>query len=311
MTFPAGEKDSKSDYHDNMDADIFMEWLEKRLLPAFQKLYPGFQMILILDNAPYHHGMMTSWKNPLLAKKDTNLATLRTLVEKKVELDREDGQDGIMAFRQEGPVFFPLPKAGEEFRRKPTGPSTEEVQRATYRIMRQKAPEMLETRAETFFREKGVGRLLHTPPYCPNAQPIELFWSHGKNDVASNFKGRRSLADVHQALRAAWYGGSDRVGAANCFKLVKHSFKYVQQLIEQDDVLTGEVILAKKLGDKTHVSLEKASIPTNYLVSKHGRLGRALEDAGVDIQAHDDAGPTPLFEITIDGPPDQGVGVEA
>lgn len=99
--------------------------------------------------------------------------------------------------------------------------------------------------------------------------------------------------------------------AANCFKLVKHSFKYVKQLLEQDDLLQGEVILPEEPGDKTRMILEKDTIPTNYLVSKHGRLGRAPEDAGVENQAHDDAGPTPLAEITIDGPEDQGAGVEA
>lgn len=113
MCFPAGEKDSKSGYHDNMDADIFMEWPKKRLLHVFKKLYPGFKMVLILDNAPYHHGMPADWKSPLLASKEVNLATLRKVVKDKVELDREDGGvDSIKVQRESKPLFFPLPEDG-------------------------------------------------------------------------------------------------------------------------------------------------------------------------------------------------------
>jgi hypothetical protein len=38
------------DYHDNMNSEMFMKWTEERLVPTFNK-----QMILICDNAPYHH----------------------------------------------------------------------------------------------------------------------------------------------------------------------------------------------------------------------------------------------------------------
>ena len=43
------------DYHDNMNSDMFMKWVEERLVPTFQRKYPGKKMILVADNAPYHH----------------------------------------------------------------------------------------------------------------------------------------------------------------------------------------------------------------------------------------------------------------
>jgi hypothetical protein len=47
---------SKSgDYHDNMDSNMFMQWVEQKLLPTFNKQYPGKRMVLVCDNAPYHH----------------------------------------------------------------------------------------------------------------------------------------------------------------------------------------------------------------------------------------------------------------
>jgi len=55
MVFRA--KSSRGDYHDNMDTDVFMMWLDRRLLPAFRAKYGRrMTLVLVLDNAPYHHG---------------------------------------------------------------------------------------------------------------------------------------------------------------------------------------------------------------------------------------------------------------
>ena len=43
------------DYHDNINSDMFMKWVKERLVPTFQRKYPGKKMILVADNAPYHH----------------------------------------------------------------------------------------------------------------------------------------------------------------------------------------------------------------------------------------------------------------
>ena len=34
---------------------MFIQWVEKRIIPTFNKLHPGKKIILILDNAPYHY----------------------------------------------------------------------------------------------------------------------------------------------------------------------------------------------------------------------------------------------------------------
>ena len=48
-------KVARGDYHDNFDGDMFAKWINERLVPTFQKRYPGKRMALVLDNAPYHH----------------------------------------------------------------------------------------------------------------------------------------------------------------------------------------------------------------------------------------------------------------
>ena len=49
-------KVGKGDYHANMDGDMFMKWINERLVPTVQAKYPGKQVYLVMDNAPYHHG---------------------------------------------------------------------------------------------------------------------------------------------------------------------------------------------------------------------------------------------------------------
>ena len=42
-------------YHNNANSEIFMQWVCKKLVPTFNKIYPHKKMILVADNAPYHH----------------------------------------------------------------------------------------------------------------------------------------------------------------------------------------------------------------------------------------------------------------
>ena len=48
-------KKARGDYHDNMDGTMFLHWLNNRLIPTFKALYGDKKLILVLDNAPYHH----------------------------------------------------------------------------------------------------------------------------------------------------------------------------------------------------------------------------------------------------------------
>ena len=51
-----GGKNPKVDYHQNINAEAFMDWVNHRLFPSFFKRYPEKNPILILDNASYHWG---------------------------------------------------------------------------------------------------------------------------------------------------------------------------------------------------------------------------------------------------------------
>jgi hypothetical protein len=44
-------KKAEGDYHDSMDSDTYLAWLEFRLFPTLRALYPGKRIIAIKDNA--------------------------------------------------------------------------------------------------------------------------------------------------------------------------------------------------------------------------------------------------------------------
>ena len=48
-------KKALGDYHENMNDTMFLKWLRNRLIPTFKALYGRKKLILVLDNAPYHH----------------------------------------------------------------------------------------------------------------------------------------------------------------------------------------------------------------------------------------------------------------
>lgn len=241
MLFPAGKKNSE-DYHENMDCSVFLTWLEKRLWPTFKSLYKDHKMILILDNAPYHHGMEDGWKSPLKMSKTEGAALLSDLGIGTIEVTRRNEDAG-----KEDVMTFTVPRKGRAFVNAPKGPTIPEVRQAAFAALKDIRPDDILTRAERWFKQNDAGYMLFTPPYCPDFQPIELFWGDAKNYVASTWKGRtRTMQDAVNWLRRGWYGGEavddqERRPPVNCRALVDHSIKKVNEAICRDEILSGSV----------------------------------------------------------------------
>jgi transposase len=68
------------DYHDNMNSEMFMQWVEDKLVPVFERKYPGKKMVLLADNAPYHHKRVIGSLASLSKKKIADI-----MVEHEVE----------------------------------------------------------------------------------------------------------------------------------------------------------------------------------------------------------------------------------
>ncbi|CAB1111725.1 unnamed protein product [Ectocarpus sp. CCAP 1310/34] len=161
---------AKGDYHAAMTDSMFMEWLERRLSPAYNAVpdFKGKKMILVRDNASYHQGFDAEVKVPETNTKKYNVELLRRYGVRSIKVKRAAANGRVVQQRFEVPTDegSTLPDARRE-----GGVSREEVATATREYFRLNHPEKLEERVETFMREKGW-ELIWTPPYMPTFQPI-------------------------------------------------------------------------------------------------------------------------------------------
>jgi hypothetical protein len=212
-----------ADYHKNMDGDGFERWLENRLIPAFEALYPGKKMILVMDNASYHHQHNAEWYpkglNPKTATKGLNAHVLRKLGVRSIKIMR-DGVERNFEVPEVEPADYKAHREGVAGARAPVtgaagtvsarsgpdGPSKEELAKAVIRICNSRFPEVLDSKVERMFREKGW-KIMWTPPYCPKFQPIELVWGVGKQRAGTLYFKGRDLKTTREHLRRGWYGG--------------------------------------------------------------------------------------------------------
>jgi hypothetical protein len=97
------------------------------------------------------------------------------------------------------------------YARSPTGPSSDELSAATTAWLKANKPEVLDSKVEKVFREKGW-LIVWTPPYCPKFQPIELLWGAGKQRASGMYYPGRDMATTRLHLRMGFYGGSDGRG---------------------------------------------------------------------------------------------------
>ena len=173
---------STGDYHDNMNSNMFMKWVQEKLVPTFDRLHPGKKMLLICDNAPYHHkreigslsGLSKAKLLDLCVKHEFEYLDLECTTSRVDAFD----EDLVTNVEDRGSVFR-VDFNVELFRQmssksKPWAPSAKELPIAIMEYMRENLPDLLECKVESYMKERGHF-ILWTPPYCPDLQPIELF----------------------------------------------------------------------------------------------------------------------------------------
>ncbi|CAN0312171.1 unnamed protein product [Ectocarpus sp. 4 AP-2014] len=239
-------KRATGDYHDAMTDKMFMEWLERRLAPAFKAKYGNKKMILVLDNASYHHGYDAEVGVPESNSKGYNTGLLRKYKRRKITVEREvTSSAGVRSkkYTFQVPATGTFPQANSKCGKGVSGP---EVALATRAFFQLKHPTKLMEKVETFMNGRGW-QLIWTPPYMPSFQPIELFWQHGKQYVSFNFKTKRTMAEVWAQVRKGWYGDLTWEGQkggwkpADCSKLVAHAVKEMNKWVASDPVLRGQM----------------------------------------------------------------------
>jgi hypothetical protein len=200
-----GTGEDCDDYHKSIDGEMYLQWLEHRLVPAFAHFHPGKRMILVLDNASYHH-----LKHPLaVSPKSMTEVQCRSYAE---------------AYDLQLPV--------------PRGRARVQPLRDAVAAHQQAHPELFEERVAALLHRFGH-HAVYTPPYASDTQPIELYWGTCKGSVARSLSGTRTVDELRAALDKAMLA----VSAEACRRLIGHVHSWVDAWLS--DAVQGGLLAAR------------------------------------------------------------------
>ena len=179
------------DYHDNVNSTMFMKWVTDKLRPVFARKYPGKKMLLIADNAPYHHsreiGSLGSLSKKamviMMTDHEVEYIDLPLVSDLCSELSKLDGHDDHPDVQDRGDCvqvnFNPDEQSGRVAASRPCVANIEELKASFVTYLKEHKPEIVQCKVYSYLHSLGHS-ILCTPPYCPELQPIELFWAAGK-----------------------------------------------------------------------------------------------------------------------------------
>ena len=190
---------------------------------------------------------------------------VQKLYNEKVDADvnfneQHDGKGEIC--RTKGDVYD-----GNTYQRCPKGPSADEMRKHLHGIVSLhpkdytrllSAMDILRQGKEPSADGSDPGwasfDIIWTPPYCPQVQPIELLWAYVKNRIARDWYTGRNMKGLLEQLFVVFYGGDRRpfglwenalvykpVDGELCQKIVGHTHKECQILIDRDEFLGGTI----------------------------------------------------------------------
>jgi hypothetical protein len=222
------------DYHKNMNSTVFMQWVRNRLMPTFQRKYGHrMKMILVLDNARYHHPRHSDWISPNQMNKEQLAAFIAS---------NPRGENGITIQRDGRDKYFgrsALFQHGGRY-----APSVAEL-RAWVKADLLANPDTNRNLLQKEF-DAHAYQTIYTPPYECETQPIELLWAYVKNYVATVMGDDHSIETVTRLTRQGFYGDQVNhhaaVDAELCNKLIKHVHNYLSAFIQHDEELDGTLI---------------------------------------------------------------------
>jgi hypothetical protein len=208
---------------------------------------------------------------------------------------------------------------GTVYARAPIGPSSLELAKAALKWFQEHRPEVLWSKVERMFAEKGW-KIIWTPPYAPKFQPIELVWGVGKQRAGCMYFKGRDLATTRAHLRIGWYGGSghgrtfEKCNVRGCWET---ALREMQAWIDKDLHYTAQRGISGVLGvglanvanwtssDATCFDIKDMDIEEDEVVAEQesevGNERTVIENAGIQVAA---------VHLGGEGPnvPDQGRG---
>lgn len=205
-----------SDYHNTMTGLKYVAWLRNRLLPTFEKLYPGKKMFLVLDNAAYHKPRDETWISDKKSQNKHDLA--HTLLDLGVtELTTVGDSPRVV------PAHKFEAKVG-------AGGTTKDDLVAAIKKWLGEHSDANRTVVEQLMSDAGHS-LVFTPPFCPEVQPIELLWAKVKRYVADRSTHNRSMTEAREQTEQAF----EQISRMFCNSIVKHCHDWIDRWLKTED----------------------------------------------------------------------------
>jgi transposase len=206
---------TSADYHDTINGEKFIGWVQTRLLPTFKQLYPGKKMYLVLDNAKYHHHRGPDWFSPSNKKRGALADFLR--------------QRKVKSITVEGGRVISASKFSADARGKASdGPTLKQLQAAVKEHLAAH-PEINTTVPQQLLSDAGY-ELLYTPPYVSELQPIEMIWAFTKGLVARRSHRTRTAHEAAVQTREAM----EQVDAERCRNVISHVHKWIHSFMQSE-----------------------------------------------------------------------------
>jgi len=193
--------DPKADYH--ITSANFSRYLDNVLLPTARALYPGKQVIIMMDNASTHHGHTGEGRyNPTQMNKKCIVDALLSAGCTTLRVPRADGHLKLKLTKPD--VVADVVQ--HHSKRNQHRPTLKELANAGQAWVRAKQPQMLLTQQQSWAIANDVF-LLFTVPYMPTTQPIEYVWGAVKGHLQRNFttKDRDHVGRMMDKIEEAFY----------------------------------------------------------------------------------------------------------
>jgi len=197
---------TSEDYHDCMDGDRFLAWLEKRLLPAFAALFPCQKMILVMDNASFHHQHSDLHITPSAMSRAECVSFLEHIGDERYSTQ-------------------------QLYSRARSAPTKKQLQERVRELLRAN-PDLQpgDTKVAALMKKHGH-MLVYTPPYTPAFQPIELLWAELKRQAGLYSALGRSEVEARAQAEAFFHSVTD----VRCQSLIRHAHGKMDEFIASAD----------------------------------------------------------------------------
>ena len=204
LMFRGSKSSQSSDYHTEMNSEVFLDWLEKTVFPKLKQI--GKKCVLVLDRATYHTPLTpntrppsTSWNKKDLAAAITRWGGPHRSWPMDWRVSRKVTKSIMMEHAKK---IAPAPKY------------------------------MVQHVADTFSEDDFSIKILFLPVAHPELNPIEMVWGHVKTEVAkSNFDFKLAALEEYALLQM------DKFGPELFSRYCQHAMKQEDKYWEMADVL--------------------------------------------------------------------------